>query len=308
MFNSKFGAFNGSTWEAMCQQVFKRKYQSEDYQPMPASPGDFGLEGVTLKSGWGFQCYCPDKHYDRSELYDKQRDKITADLAKLKTYQEEIKKRLGATKLNHWVFVTPEFDKNALLAHARTKEEEVRDWKLPFITDDFRVLLYDGDSYIVEINEIRLAAGEALVFDDVAPVLAELAGPPEEYEGNIRRKSQRRLTGARASENFDKRVQALHQLTLENFLEGDGFFRRIESSAPLVYARLVRLINEFEIYVVEISTTWTGTPEELTSQVKTSLEQRILRDLNPHFDATNASKVARLMVSRWLAICELDYE
>jgi hypothetical protein len=50
MFTTKFGTFNGSTWEALCQQVFKKKYQAEDYQPMPASPGDFGLEGFTLKT------------------------------------------------------------------------------------------------------------------------------------------------------------------------------------------------------------------------------------------------------------------
>lgn len=308
MFNTKFGAFNGSAWEAMCQQVFKRKYQADDYQVMPASPGDFGLEGFTLRTGWGFQCYCPDKHYDRGELYEKQRDKITADLEKLKTYKEEIARRLGSTKLNHWVFVTPEFDKNALLAHARTKERQVRAWGLPFISDDFTVLLYDGDNYLVEINEILSAAGEALVFDDVAPLLAQLSGPPEEYEGNIRRKSQKRLADARGSENFDRRVHSLHQLTLENFLAADGYFRRIESSAPVVYVRLVRLINEFENYVAETSTTWMGTPEALTSQVKENLEQRIVRDLAPKFDATNASKIARLMVARWLAICELDYE
>lgn len=308
MFNSKFGSFNGSTWEAMCQQVFKRKYQPEDYQPIPASPGDFGLEGFTLKTGWGFQCYCPDKHYDRGELYEKQRDKITEDLKKLRTYKNELIRRLGSTKLNHWVFVTPEFDKNALLAHARTQEKLVRTWGLPFIADDFTVLLYDGDNYLIEINQIRSAAGEALIFDDAPPVLAQLSGPPEEYEGNIRRKSQKRLSDAQGSENYDRRVQSLHQMTLENFLAADGFFRRIEASAPIVYARLVRLINEFENYVAEMSTTWMGTPEALTAQVRDNLEQRIVKDLAPEFDATNASKVARLMVARWLAICELDYE
>lgn len=80
MFNTKFGPFNGSTWEGLCQQVFKRKYQAECYQQMPASPGDYGIEGYTSDTGWAFQCYCPEKHYERTELYDKQRDKITTDL------------------------------------------------------------------------------------------------------------------------------------------------------------------------------------------------------------------------------------
>lgn len=308
MFRSRFGPFNGSSWEGLCQQIFKRKYHDENYQPMPASPGDFGIEGFTLKTGWAFQCYCPDKHYERGELYSKQRDKITEDLGKLKTYQAELKKRLGETKLSCWIFVTPEFDKNNLIAHARSKESLVRSWGLPFIADDFCVLIYDGDNYIVEINEIRSAVGQALVFDEAAPELAELNGTQEEYEKNVRRKSELRLSEKQDSANYHIHVQALHQRTLEQFLSADGYFRKVESSAPVIYVRLVRLINEFENYVVETSATWSGSPEALTEKVRSELERRVVSDLGPEFDETSASKVARLMVARWLAICELDYD
>ncbi len=308
MFTTKFGPFDGGTWEELCQQVFKRKYQAEDYQQMPASPGDYGLEGFTLNSGWGFQCYCPNKHYNRKELYEKQRDKVTEDLGKLKTYKDDIQKRLGATKLSRWIFVTPEFDKNDLLAHARVKEVEVRSWNLPFLTEDFTVLLYDGDSFLVEINEIRSAAGEALIFDDAAPVLAELIGDQETYEQNVQRKTETRLGEKRDSANFTYKVQQLKQRTLESFLESEGFFRRIADSAPVSYVRLVRLINEYENHVADVSMTWSGTPEDLTTQVREGLERRINSELSPEFDETNASKVARLMIARWLAICELDYD
>lgn len=308
MFNSKFGAFDGASWEALCQQIFKRKYENHDYQPFPASPGDYGLEGATLATGWGFQCYCPSKHYARKELFEKQRDKITGDLGKLKLYQTQIQQLLGETKLNRWIFVTPEFDRHALIAHARTKESEVRRWGLPFISADFRVLIYDGDQYLVEINEIRSASGHCLVFDDCAPTLAELTGEPEEYEGNVLRKSEKRLAHKRGSENFAERVQRMHQRTLEEFLEADGLFRRIESASPAVFSRLIRLINEFENLVVSTSDSWEDSPEALTMKVRESLEQRIIDDLSPEFDSTNASAVARHMVARWLAICELDYD
>lgn len=308
MFNSKFGAFDGSSWEALCQQVFKRKYQLDDYQPFPASPGDYGLEGATLSTGWGFQCYCPSKHYSRPELYGKQRDKITEDLGKLRIYRLQIQQLLGNTKLNRWIFVTPEFDRHALVAHTRKKEEEVRKWGLPFVTQDFKVLIYDGDQYLVEINEIRSASGQCLVFDDVTPALPQLSGEPEEYEGNIRRKSRKRLAHKQASPNFDERVQRLHQRTLEEFLETDGLFRRIEAASPAVFLRLVRLINEFENFVALTADTWEDSPEALTVEIRGALEQRIVADLCPEFDRTSASSVARHMVARWLAICELDYD
>lgn len=307
MFTTKFGSFNGSTWEGLCQQVFKRKYQAECYQQMPASPGDFGIEGFTVNSGWAFQCYCPEKHYERTELYEKQRDKITADLRKLKDYESELQARLGDTKICRWVFVTPEVDRNALLAHAKTKETEVRGLGLPFLTQDFTVLLHDGDHYIVEINEIRSASGEALVFDDVVPVLAVLTGAQEQYEQNVHRKSEFRLVDKAQRTDFQTRVQQLSQRTIESFLETDGYLRRVSATSPTTYLKLVRLINEYERDVIETSATWSGTPEELTIQVRDGLTKLVFEELSPDFDMANSKKVARLMTARWLAVCELDY-
>lgn len=305
MFHTKLGAFNGDTWEDLCQLIFKRKHQTEGYQEMPASPGDYGIEGYTVTTGWAFQCYCPDKHYGRAELYEKQRDKITEDLKKLKTYQLDIQARLGSTKLTRWIFVTPEIDRNALLKHAKTKETEVKSWGLPFLSDGFTVLLHDGDHYLIEINDVRAASGEALVFDDATPVLAELKGNPEEYEKNVLRKTKIRLAD---KPNPSGQVAQLSQRTIEHFLESDGYFRRISSTSPTTYIRLIRLINEYELEVIDLSATWIASPQELTEKVRKGLEQLIFSELSPEFDLTNAKKVARFMTARWLAICELDYE
>lgn len=307
MFSTKFGPFNGSTWEGLCQQVFKRKYQAECYQQMQASPGDYGIEGYTTVTGWAFQCYCPEKHYERAELYEKQRDKITADLRKLKDYKSELQARLGSTKIGRWVFVTPEVDRNALLAHAKAKEAEVRGWNLPILTADFTVLLHDGDHYLVEINEVRASAGEALVFDDAVPALAALTGQQEQYEQNVHRKSGYRLADKAQKTDFAARVQQLSQRTIEQFLEADGYFRRIASASPMTHVRLVRLINEYEQHVIETSATWSGTAEELTAQVREGLVKLVSDELGPEFDKANALKVARYMTARWLAVCELDY-
>ena len=69
MFKTKYGPFNGDSWEDLCQQIFKNKFESEGYQEMKASPGDFGVEGFTKKTGVAFQCYCPDSLYTQDELY-----------------------------------------------------------------------------------------------------------------------------------------------------------------------------------------------------------------------------------------------
>ena len=99
--------------------AFKLKFGSL-YQRMPASPGDYGIEGWTT-DGMAFQCYCPEKSYTQDELRVAIQSKITRDVPKLKLYQAQIASRIGATKIQKWLLVTPVFDHNNLHEHARKK-------------------------------------------------------------------------------------------------------------------------------------------------------------------------------------------
>lgn len=278
------------------------------YQEMPASPGDFGLEGFTLYSGIGFQCYCPDDHYGPTELYEKQRDKITTDLSKLKTYAAEIRDRIGATKLRQWYFVTPEVDRHKLLAHARAKETEVRSWNVPILAPDFTIELRDADFYITEINEIQSLNGQALNFDTAPPSLSDTNGPPEEYEANMRRKTTIRLAPKAQHPHYSKFFALLFDQTQAAFLEHGTLLKRIEKTAPSVFFKLLRIVGEYEKSVIELNITWNGTAEELVANVREGLAKRIASQLGPQIDDTEAQRIARHIVARWLAVCELDFE
>jgi hypothetical protein len=307
MFKTSIGAFNGTSWEALCQQVFKRKYEQMGYQHIPASPGDFGLEGYCSGTGHGFQCYCPDTHYTQKELNDHLRDKITEDLGKLRSYQVQLSTILRNTKLSKWRFVTPEINHHKLLFHARNKELEVRSWNLPFLTNDFCIELHDADYYLTEINEIRTAAGEGLDFKTEPAELAQLVEPREIYEQNVLRKTHARLMPKASSPSHGSLVNQLHQQTLDSFLESEGYFRHIEKTAPVLYFKLVRLINEFEIRVQETALTYSGPAEQLTNTLRQDLERRLMT-LGTEITDVTASTVARHMVARWLAICALNYD
>jgi len=188
MIQTKYGPFDGDSWESLCQLVFKSKYKDNQYQEMVASPGDFGIEGFTKLDGIAFQCYCPDNHYTQQELYQKQRDKITKDLGKLRTYEAEIARRLGTTTLKEWIFVTPQISDNNLLKHAQTKQEEVVGWGL-IIHSDFKVIVQDADFFAKEINDIQTARGNKITLFSAL----DLANSTEDedlttYEENISKK------------------------------------------------------------------------------------------------------------------------
>lgn len=307
VFQTAYGAFDGNSWERLCQLVFKRKFTDDGYTHIPATPGDYGLEGFTKTTGCGYQCYCPDKVYPPKELYVKQRDKITTDLKKLLTNEADLTKILGVTKLRRWHLVTPTIAHNDLIKHAQAKEAEVRGWNLSILAPDFQVLVHDADHYATEIQEMKLAVGQALDFGGLPTVLPELTDSSETYEKNVMRKTRTRLANSPANKLEDK-VARLYSKTLREFLDHGSHLKRINDTAPTVHSRLARLINGYEADIGETCDTWEGTPQELTEKIRSGLTERIVKELAPAIDQTGAAQIARLIVARWIAVCEVDYD
>ncbi|MDR0226042.1 MAG: hypothetical protein LBI66_06450 [Burkholderiaceae bacterium] len=307
VYQTAYGPFDGNSWERLCQLVFKRKFTVDGYLHIPATPGDYGLEGFTKTTGCGYQCYCPEKAYSTRELYEKQRNKITSDLNKLQSNQADLLKILGSTKLRRWHLVTPTIAHNDLIKHAQTKEGEVRGWNLSILDADFQILVHDADHYATEIQEIQQAVGRALDFGGLPAVLPVLTDSAEVYEKNVMRKTRARLAHVSA-DKLEAKVNRLYASTLREFLDHGLHLKRINDTAPTVHSRLARLINGYEADIGETCVTWEGTPQELTEKIRVGLTERIVKDLAPAIDETGASQIARLIVARWIAVCEVDYD
>jgi hypothetical protein len=306
MYQSNVGLFDGGSWERLCQSVFKMRFAADGYQPIPPSPGDFGLEGFCKLSGMAFQCYCPEKNYSQKDLHRHQVNKITTDLKKLRDYEDQLLRRVGATKITRWCFVTPDIAHNDLLEHAEKKQEEAKAWNLSLLHKDFKVLLHDADFYKVEIQALNHAQGLPLMLGSQNPSLPASTAPQEVYDDNILRKSKARLSLKSHIPSYAQNVQALSSITTRDFLEADQFYRKLAHDAPNVYHRVAGLIEEYSYRVAEESLTWMGTPEELTGKVREELYQYLI-SLGNEIGTTNAQTLARVTVARWLAVCTLDY-
>jgi len=304
MIQTKYGTFNGDTWEDLCQLIFKLKYGEQNYQEMPASPGDFGIEGFIRNTGVAFQCYCPDNHYTQEELYIKQRDKITKDLGKLKKYESEIANRLGNTKIKEWIFLTPFISDNKLLKHTQEKQSEVFIWGLKIIDNDFKVILKDIDFYAQEIHSIQTIKGKKITF------LTQYESNKQtedysEYEKNIIRKNEKRCT-------FDghlnkEKHENLNKITSKKWTDGDNFLKKIEKDASDIYYQIIRVISQYENEVEELCITWQGEAEDLVSRIKNELRMRIGEAI-PSLGEAERYAIADQTTSKWLALCPLDIE
>ena len=305
MIQTKYGPFDGDSWEEAFQRIFKKKYQMEGYQEMPASPGDFGIEGFVKNLGIAFQCYCPDKVYTQDELYIKQRDKITKDLAKLQKYESYLSERLGNTSIKKWYFISPDINHNNLLKHVQSKRLEVLRWNLSIIDNEFDIELQDIDFYASEINDIRKISGDKVVFfqGDIERYLVREVH--NDYEKNIERKNFKRclVDGVLNKEKHEK----LNSLTVKRWLESGLLFRDIEVSASNVFYEIARVVSQYEDEVVEICLTWDGKAEDLVRLIRNGLVGRFKESI-PDIGISEIYKITDIMVANWIAHCPLEIE
>ncbi len=309
MIRTEFGNFDGNKWESVCQLCFKNNFREESYQEIKATPGDLGIEGFT-RTGKVFQCYCPDEHYSAKELYEKQRDKISRDLKKLKIHEEQLKKALGTTKIKKWYFVTPQYAKNDIVQHCSQKRDEVKSWNLSIIeNNDFEVIFEDisflhpflkiaienTNIKIDVIPENSIELDEKLKWKDSKISLIE----------NSQNKNAHRLDSS--SSNYDLKLDKLVDLNVEHFLEGKSILTKWEEDYPVGYESFLKITSVIESEIEERCITNLKEPSELYEDFRSLLKnelQNSFKDLAPQM----ILKLTNWALADWIFRCPINFE
>ncbi len=131
---------DGTDWQQYVDSLLSIHYSrlGHTYQRIPSrTGGDAGLEGFST-CGHAYQAYADQDSKDNEDRTRKQKRKITADLAKLKTNREFWEKTLAGVKLRKWSLVVPNLEDRQVVKHARKKGKELLAANLPFIACDFQ--------------------------------------------------------------------------------------------------------------------------------------------------------------------------
>ncbi|MEW9582613.1 hypothetical protein [Paraburkholderia sp. DGU8] len=235
------------------------------------------------------------------------RDKITQDVPKLRTYKEEIAGRIGSTRIQKWLLVTPVFDHNQLHAHARKKENEARKWGLSILHEDFTVLIQDGGYYATEFEQCRRSEGHPLQLGPAITAEDVLPHAPEEFEKLIDRKNRARLRDKSGSPSFESELLRFNALTESKFLKCDAHLATIERNSPEAFPQIIRVVGHYAEEMQEVQFAWTGERNGLVDEIKAEPGRRLEADLKGTVGFSDARRLADLMVSRWLAVCQLDF-
>ncbi len=307
MYQTKFGQFDGDSWEGLCQICLKQKFLDEGYQEIKASPGDLGIDGFT-RTGRAFQCYCPDFNYRADDLYEKQRDKITKDLAKLETYQSELQDYLGEVKIKQWYFTSPESRKKEIVRHCKEKAEEYRKKGLPHLHAEFDVLFIDIDYFAKELPTALVQMGSKLELTCQDPVThTEIAAWKKDQSSlvnNALRKHRARFREHTAT--VDLSVQNLTTNSVKDYLEGDQKLRNWEELHQARYERYQSILAHAQKRAEEKCQFPTHDCNRLLEDIRSELLTRLDSDF-PEMDSLTLENLADYAIAKWILECPIDF-
>jgi|SRR5690625_142271 len=305
---------NGDEWEEFCHSCLKLLHRDENYKSVDASnSGDSGIDGFT-SSGKVYQCYCPEKEYTDSDLYEKQRDKITTDIQKLYNYQESIKILLNGIKIKTWHFTTPIYNNKKLLLHCNKKENLVKSWNLNFIDKDFKIAITDIGHfrqvmiYVLPNSQKIPSSG----FDFTVSI------PNSEIINNYKSQTgNNELINNAVDKNsklfpdngtdYSKNILERTDLTIEDYLIGENIKKLWSNEFDTEYERFLRLITVMEREVKKLSTIPFDDNAKKMEEIRLMVKDKLNIEFPNFLSEANKEEIASAVIADWLMRCPLKF-
>ena len=293
----------GNSWQDHVARLCRIEcsLRGETYQPIPDKVnGDGGLEGITT-DGEGYQCYADQDSVSTKDRVDKQKDKITTDLRKLKKYEEFWGSVFGTSKLKKWILVSPNVPDKAVVAHARKHARKVRAQNLPFIDASFEAFVVTDDHFqkAKDWRSKQSVTPLDLPPDDVSQ--KDLEQVKSEFVANTERKLKQvlpTLTGASLAERRDE--------YLKWYLEHENVLAKVFSQDAELFERLKNFCAQQQETVKFES----GVDDTPPNRRLTTVRKVLLDDLDRDFKMLGKATlnvVARGSIASWLGNCPLEF-
>ncbi|WP_280159449.1 hypothetical protein P5491_012835 [Priestia megaterium] len=310
MYQTEFGFFDGDSWETFCQRCLKIRYREDGYQSIPAHyGGDLGIEGYT-RSGIVFQCYCPDENYEPKKLYEHQRDKVTKDLKKLVTYEEDLLKFIKDMKIKKWILLTPSYHNKDIVKHCIDKRDEYRKKNMTYLDDEFDVLIQDIEFFLEEMPIAFGMANKRLTIEieniPKEEVVEWEKAQIQEVDNIVRKTTATFLHNS--NKNIERKVRIITDKRISDYLNGSKKMRKLQTTFQDQYERLVRVIDIYESTVEENCLYPTEDNKKLFDEIEKELETMLDKEFGDVLDSLLIIELKRYVISDWLMRCPIDFE
>ncbi|MFJ8593782.1 hypothetical protein [Streptomyces sp. NPDC093598] len=233
------------------------------------------------------------------DRYEKQRDKLTTDLAKLADRQEKFVALLGNVKIRRYMFMVPFFDSHELVQHASTKAAEYRAKNLPHLDPGFQIVVVDEDAY---------ADTREQVLPRPRPLVEVQEHTQDEVAAWIRANAQAVTTAERKLQGLiqddPRRLQAIEGLIMQ-YIKGENALADMRRKFPDNWERTTRYRNHKEqLLIFEYPSTDIGFNS--LAKIAKEIENELNEDV-PALDNRLRSAIAWASIADWIMRCPLDF-
>ncbi|MEJ7602011.1 MAG: hypothetical protein WKG01_29210 [Kofleriaceae bacterium] len=286
-------------WQRWIVRLLRQRYSFIDLVEVPDNAGgDRGLEAFT-RDGCCYQCYAQEGEPSVGERYERNRNKMTADLRKFVANAEDLQALFGEMVIRRWVFMIPVHDNRKLVEHGAKKCAEIREKGLPYVAADFEIQIATDDYFELERN-LLLSEGLAKLdlprIDVAGDAIVAFASANSAQIGKLDTK-----IGKIIRANRDE----LKEQLLKKYLQGEDTLARLRSYPELYEAFVALRSNRAEYVAIKSLTrnaasaeTLTDTIEEFRSEIKESIKG---------FDPPLAELLATAATVSWLLECQLNF-
>lgn len=309
------GPLDGKAWEKLCNSCYRMRYQDQHFIEIPAiHGGDGGIEGYT-QSGVVYQCYCPEREYSDTELYNHLREKMTKDINKL--INLKYAKRLadfGVPQIKEWHFVIPEYKDHRILKHAEGKKQDVllkrqEDIsKYDYIHADFIIVIKTASDFKVEISKlIRTSLTDVkLNFAIQHTSVPDWSKCPSDKVNNIKRKV--RVVMGNVDESDEDYISVVNTY-IQSYIKGLEILNKLRVDYSEIYEDIHQLVQS---YRREVSLrTKMNTDSSINSKLFNEILNEFQTKLENEFKYLNLASISELkidIVSGWLADCSMQFK
>ncbi|WP_449557496.1 hypothetical protein [Huaxiibacter chinensis] len=290
-------------WEEYFKNIVKLHYKTENYCDIPDTHGgDFGIECYTL-NGHVFQCYRPEQYSDVDKLYTAQKNKISKDIKKFtEDNVDDFKKLFGVLKISRWILATP-YNKSAKLAQFCTKKTlEVRGMNIPYIDDDFQILVKTEHDYIQEASILRRDKFQlSFDFDSITDEKAK-----DFIDGNLAFLEKLNLKIPKINANSGQHDHYKSYM-VQKYLEYQNLLDVLKRDWVDIYQVVYKSIKGREENLVGM---FMISPDAIPSKIIKDEIQGLKDEISeeiPSFKQSDLDKITWGVISDWLIRCPLDF-
>ncbi|EPU7551873.1 hypothetical protein ACVZJ5_000291, partial [Enterobacter hormaechei] len=291
-------------WEQYFKSIIRLHYKPANCCDLPDSQnGDFGIECYTL-SGHVFQCYLPEQSSDIEKLVKAQRKKINNDISKFTTkYKADLELLFGDTKISRWILATPYSKSAKLTQYCTQKSLRVRELKLPYVADDFQILVQTDSDYVTERALLRRTNYQLNLDLSNATVDNAVAFINENVD--FLDKLNLKLPKINPSESVQ---DSYRHFIIQKYLDYQNLIDELKQNWVDIYEVVYKCIQQRETNLVGLSmlTSSSAQPAEKMLKQMEVLKANIEKEI-PTLKESDLEKINWGVIADWLIRCPLDF-